>query len=142
MKLQPNIFDRIRSADSRFAQFTQKFDEFVKTLEYFSERRCPEAGVVITKTDDPLVIHATYRTVCVSVRMLCELSETSVATARVVCILEKPSFQIEKKIIGSFTYNGQGMANFEINDGRDPVEVQDKGPEIMLNILHLALQQA
>ena len=142
MKLQSNLIDCFASADRRFTQFTQKFEEFVDALEFFNEQRCPVSGIVITKTDDPLVVQATYRTVSVSVRMLCELSETSVATARVVCILEKPSFQTEKRRVGSFTYNGQGMANFEASDGSDPIEVQYMAPEIMLNFLHSALQQS
>ena len=142
MKLLLKPLDRFASADRRFTQFTQKFAEFVEALDYFKEQRCPVSGIVITKTDDPLVFQAAYRTVSVSVRMLCELSESSVATARVVCILEKPSFQIEKKLVGSFTYDGQGMANVETSDGNDPIDVQYMAPEIILNFLHLALQQS
>jgi hypothetical protein len=142
MKLHAKLLDRFVNAERRFNQFTKKFAEFVETLEFFKQQRCPVPGVEIKKTDDPLCVIAVYRTVSISLRMLCELSKDSVALARVVCVLETPSFAAEKRILGSFTFNGQGFTDFEPEEGEDPLEVQYMAPEIVLHFLHLALESS
>ena len=141
MKLQSKLIDRFASTERRFDQFTEKFAAFTKRLEFFSEPRCPVRGVLVTKTDDPLFLVVSFRTVAIGIRMLCELTDTSTASARVVCTLDKPSFSIEKKPLGSFSFNGQGFTDHEIADGEDPVDLEYMAPEIVLNLLHLALQR-
>lgn len=141
MKIQSKIVERFAIADRRFDQLTQKFAAFVKTLEFFGESRCPVRGVLVTKTDDPLLVLVAYRTVTITVRMLCELSDAGVGSGRVVCTLEKPSFTTEKKLVGSFSFNGQGFTDHEVADGEDPIELEYMAPEIVLSFLHLGLQQ-
>lgn len=141
MKLQTNIFDHFSNAERRFAQFGPRFSAFVETLEFFQEPRCPVPRVKIKKTDDPLHFVVEYRTVSVGFRMLCELSEASVASARVVCVIEKPSFTAEKRILGSFTFNAQGLADFKVSGDADPIDIQYMAPEIVLHFLHLALER-
>lgn len=141
MKLQSKLVDRFAIAERRFDQLTEKFAAFTKTLEFFAEPRCPVRGVLITKTEDPLFLVVTYRTAVIGIRMLCELTETGTASARIVCTLEKPSFSAEKQLLGSFSFNGQGFTDHEVAEGEDPVEVEYMAPEIVLSLLHLALQR-
>ncbi len=140
MKIQPNLFDQFANAERRFNHLTEKFAAFIKALEFFAEPRCPVRDVLITNTEDPLYLVVTYRTVAVGIRMLCELTDTGVASARIVCTLEKPSFTVDKKLLGSFSFNGQGFTDYEVADGEDPVEMEYMAPEIVLSFLHLALQ--
>ena len=141
MKLHPRLIDQFAIAERRFTQLTEKFAAFTKALEFFTDPRCPVRGVLITKTDDPLFLVVTYHTVAIGIRMLCELTDTGVASARIVCTLEKPSFSVDKKVLGSFSFNGQGFTDHEVTEGEDPVEVEYMAPEIVLSLLHLALQR-
>ena len=88
------------------------------------------------------MVVVTFRTVTISLRMLCVLTEAGVASACVVCVLEKPSFSTEKKRIASFSFNGQGFTDHEVAQGEDPVEVEYMAPDIVLGLLDLALQQS
>jgi hypothetical protein len=141
MRLLPTAINRFAAADRRFDQFTQKFAGFVaRTLDYFSEQRCPVRGVLVTRTDDPLAVIVTYRTVTLGIHMLCELTHEGAASGRVLCTLEKPSFSKEKRLLGSFSFNSQGITDFEADEGDDPIDLEYMAPEIVLTLLHQALQ--
>lgn len=141
MKIQADIIKRFENADRRFNQLTPMFAAFVKALDFFSDLRCPVRDVHVSTTEDPLLVLVRYRTVLIGISMLCELSDRGIGTGRIVCSLEKPSFSKEKKIIGSFGFNGQGLTDHEVTPGDDPVSLEYMAPQIVLSFLHLALQK-
>ena len=140
MKLQTDLLNRFKSADRRFDRFTENFAAFTMALDDFADAQCPVRGVKITKSDDPHFFAVAYRTVTIDIRMLCELSDTGTATARVICTLARPSFAMERKVLGSFTFDGQGVTDHEVDEGDDPVGMDYMAHEIVLSFVQLALQ--
>ena len=140
MKLQTDLLNRFKSADRRFDRFTENFAAFTMALDYFADAQCPVRGVKITKSDDLHSFAVTYRTVTIDIRMFCELSASGTATARVICTLARPSFALERKVLGSFSFDLQGITDHEVDEGDDPVGMDHMAPEIVLSFVQLALQ--
>ena len=140
MKLQTDLVNRFKSADRRFDRFTEHFVAFTTALDDFADAQCPVRGVKITKSDDLHSFAVTYRTVTIDIRMLCELSDTGTATARVICTLARPSFSLDSKVLGSFGFDGQGISDHEVAEGDDPVGMDHMAREIVLSFVQLALQ--
>lgn len=131
--------DRFANADRRFDLLAQKYANFVNALSFFEERRCPVRGISVTKTDDPLSVRVRYRTVTICLQMLYEMSDSGSVSGRVVCIIEKPLFSTERRLIDSVSFNTQGL--IEVNEGEPPLELEHMAPEIVLGFLNLGLNQ-
>lgn len=141
MRLTANIVDRLSNAERRFVRLKEKFSVFVRQLEFFSEPRCPVRGVVITASSDGNFCTASFTTVTVGFRLLFTLAPNDVAAGKVVCTLEAPVFTETKPVLGSFTFKPQGLTDFEVAEGADPIDMEQHAIELVLHFVNAALER-
>lgn len=65
--------------------------------------------------------------------------EDSSLHGSVFCLRESPKFIESKDIIGTFTFNGRGITNFEVDDGNDALEIEYNAGDIIMHFVNQAL---
>ena len=140
MKLKAQALDRLAQADSRFARFDERFNGFVQQLAFFNEPRCPLKGVEVEVSPAERRFTVKYRTLVVGFRLLFQLNTQGSPSARIACTLEEPSSDKDKVSLGTFKFDPQGFTDFEVDQGADPIELEEMAPEILAHFIRLALE--
>lgn len=141
MHLTDNLVDRLSNVDRRFERLKEKFFDFVRQLEFFSEPRCPVRGVVVISSLDETFFSASFATVTVGFRLILNLTPDAVASGKVVCTLESPIFTENKPLLGFFTFKPSGITNFEVPAEEDPIDIEQHAVEIVLHFVNAALER-
>lgn len=139
MKLAPHFVHELSQANGRFEELTQIFRAFVGDLAHFKNIGYMVSGIEAKEIGDPLCFTVSYRSVLVSFRLICGLSLSNKASAHVLCTLEKPAYITEDRLLGSFSFNFQGITDIEVSSGTGHAEIRYAAQDIVLHFLHLAL---
>lgn len=142
MKLTQNVVDRLISAQSRLSRIRGQFERFYKSLDFLAEPNCPIHGITLTKTGDASFCIVSFETVSVGLRFLQTFNSSGLASGRMVATLESPKFTATPTVLGSVTFNPQGLTDFEFEDGADPLDMDTHAVVIALHFVHLALERS
>lgn len=141
MNIEHNIVNKSIHAERRYVRLKEKFSEFARGAEYCLEPRCEVKGVVISISENREYFDALFATIQVRFQFtVCYAADNSLR-GKVICILQTPSFTDTKKIIGTFTFNGQGEADFEVPAGADKIELGYSAVELVLHFLDKGIRQ-
>lgn len=58
-----------------------------------------------------------------------------------MCSRQIPGLYKDSDILGSFTFLGNGHTDFEVEPGRDPIELEYDAEKIVLHFLNLAIDK-
>lgn len=141
MRLTPNLLDRFINAERRFERIEERFAAFQKQLDFFGESRCPLRGIKVEKSADGLACKLAFPTVSVAFRLLLSLTATGIATGKVVCTLEEPRFATDTPVLGSFTFNVQGVTDLEVHEDADVIDIEQHAIELALHFINAALER-
>jgi hypothetical protein len=143
MQLRQNQLNQLNGAQNRFLKLRDQFKTFVGQLEFFGNPRCPVQGVSVSGLADDLSFLVQFATIQLSMRLHLEVGDQGVAKGKVLVHLHKPWLNNDTPVLlGSFTFNGQGVTDIQDASGQDPAEMDTHAPEIVAHFLGLALQQS
>lgn len=140
MKLTANIFNTFINIERRHIRLKEAFTEFTKQQQFFSESKCPIHGVMVTLSEEGEHFDVAFATIKVRFQFLVSCTIDGPVVGKVVCILQQPSFTETQPVIGAFTFNAQGITDFETPAGADQIELSNQAFEIVLHFLNLALE--
>lgn len=141
MNIENNIVNKIVYAERRYVRLKEKFAEFAQGAEYFLDPGCEIKSVVVSVSENCEYFDAFFATIQIRFHFtVCYAADNSLR-GKVICILQSPSFTDTKKIIGTFTFNGQGEADFEVPKSADKIELAYSAVEIVLHFLDQGINQ-
>lgn len=141
MKLSPDAtLYALNRAKRRYAKFQERFDEFSKALEWFDSPQSQLKGVEHERSDDNRTETIKFEGVTIAFRLTRLISAVEGGPRiLVLCTLENPVIGEDKPHLGSFTFNDEGLTDFEAADMMDVPDVMGNAPDIVIHYLHLAL---
>lgn len=139
MKIVPNIAARIAATHRLHTKLRAVFDSFVAQLDYFASDKCEVPGVSISANAGSDTFTASLSTVRLAFTFVVQRTDAA-SRGHVVCVKEAPSFSDEVRILGSFSFDVQGLADIEVAPGEDPVDLNYAAVEVVLCFLDLALK--
>lgn len=141
MHIEKNIVNRITQAGRRYAKFQEAFASFIKGAEYFSNPQGEIKGVELVVPQGLGYFDVKLATIQIRFHFtICYAADDSLR-GKVVCVLQPQPFSDTKKILGSFTFNGQGETDFEVPVGEDKIELNYSAIEIVSHFLEQGIRQ-
>lgn len=139
MKLTEKVFDRIAHVARHYSRIQDRFASFLKETEYLTKSSSPIKGLSINASLEDNYFDVLFAGMTIRFSLLVTYSSDGVSSGRVVVVRVSPVFSDKKDIIGSFTFNGQGITDFESADDNDKLDIGYNASEIVLHFIDQAI---
>lgn len=139
MKLTEKVFDRVDHVARRYARFNEGFSSLLKGAEYLTEPSSPIKGLSLNASLDQNFFEVLFAGMTIRFCFFVAYGIDGALAGRVGVVRVRPTFSDTQDIIGSFSFNGQGITDFDTSDGNDKLEISYNAAEIVLHFLDQAL---
>lgn len=123
----------------RYSDLKARFDSFFNEAQYLLD---PSSKIVNLSFDavlDKNYFEVSFAGMQLRFQFVPSFLEDGSLHGTVYCLRESPNFTESKDIIGTFTFNGRGITNFEVDDGNDALEIGYNAAEIIMHFVNQAL---
>lgn len=141
MQISNEIVNEIARLNKRFTRLAQVFAGFVERAHYLVGEESPFKALKLEASTDGNFLDATFAGIRVRFQLLPGYGEDRSVRGRVMCSRQIPGLYKDSDILGSFTFLGNGHTDFEVEPGRDPIELEYDAEKIVLHFLNLAIDK-
>lgn len=141
MRISNNVLDEISHVDRRYTRLARIFAGFVERAQYLVGENSPLKWLKLEVSSGGNCLDAVFADLHVRFQLLPSYGEDGSVRGRVVCSREIPHLYKDSDILGSFTFSADGNTDFDVEPGRDPVEIEYHANNIVLHFVHLAIQK-
>lgn len=139
MELTKNVAEKVMRAERYYRRLKQVFAGFVERASFIEDAQCSVKGIKLTTSPAGDSLEVSVAGIHVRfVFLLCYESDGT-PRGKIICTREVPVISDNKDILGSFTFSGQGITDFEVNDGGDQIEMEYHALEIVMHFVDFAI---
>lgn len=139
MKLIPNSHEKIIQIGRRYSDLKARFHSFFNGAQYLLDPSSRIANLAFEAVLDKDYFDVSFAGMQLRFQFVPSFLEDGSLHGTVYCLRESPKFNEPKDIIGTFTFNGRGITNFEVDEGDDALEIEYNAGEILMHFVHQAL---
>lgn len=139
MKIDENIHGKAITIGRRYAQLKAAFENLYIGGQYLVEPASKLESFRFEPSLEKGYFDVFYSGLQVRFQFSPYYAEDDAVQGKVLCYREHPKFSKEPDLIGSFTFNGRGITDFEVIEGRDKLEMEVDGGDIILHFIDAAL---
>jgi len=141
MQISNKVIEEIALVDRRFTRFLQIFAGFVERAQYLIEENSKFKSFQLEISAEGNRLDAIFAGIRVRYQLLPSYGEDRSVRGRVMCLRQIPGLCDDNDILGSFTFMGNGITDFEVEPGHDPIELENDAVKIVLHFIALAIDK-
>lgn len=139
MELTKNVFERIAQVDKRHVRFMQIFATFVERVQFLGGPNSTIKGIKLEAAAQENILDVFFAGIRIRFLLLVCYGEDASPRGRVVCSRKIQNLFDTNDIVGSFTFSGQGVTDFDVEQGHESVEMEYHAIDIVLHFVNLAI---
>ncbi len=141
MKLAKQIFDQANYTMKMYGRYKEIFKRFFNSAKFLTQADTPVEGVVLKPMLEENYFDVFFSGVRIRFLFLANYGEDGVFAGKIVAVRVWPTFSETPDIIASFTFDGEGFANFELANDSDKINIEFKAAEIVLLVLDAVVRK-
>jgi hypothetical protein len=138
MKFNENVYDEIERHKNRIKKFDQLFMGFLTSLEYLKSAQSPIPDIVIEYVAGETHVDVKALGVHLRFHYVNSIKDGSLLPF-IACFRLMPEITKKSQYLGRTIFNGQGVCDFEVAEGKDPVTIDNNGDAVCLYFLKQAM---
>jgi len=139
MELTKNIVERITLVDRRHLRFRQIFVRFIEKAQYLAEPDSPIKGIKLEASTQEDLLKVSFGGIQVRFLLVVCYGDDGSPRGKVVCSRAVRNLSDTIDFVGSFTFSGQGITDFDFAQGDEDIEMEYHAIEIVLHFLNAAI---
>ncbi|MDP3087651.1 MAG: hypothetical protein Q8M99_05630 [Methylotenera sp.] len=125
--------------DKRYPALVDGFERFYRGSQFLINSKWKIPGFLFEPPTGNNYFDVFFAGMRLRFQMVATALEDGSLLGTIYCLRITPKFKELEDVIGSFTYNGQGITDFEVEENKDRIEIEHMAPEIIVNFINLAL---
>lgn len=140
MKIDANIVQRMAQLERKLNRFRAAFSGFIEGAKWLKQPNSPLKGIELQTSSQNDYLDVFFAGMCIRFLLLISYGEDGEPRGRVVCTRLIQGLSDKRIEIGCFLFSGQGMTDFEVDEGGDPIEMEYHAGLIVLNYIDQAIK--
>jgi hypothetical protein len=139
MKIIENVHEKTVAASKRYSRLKSGFERFYSGGQYLTAQQSRLENFVFQPFLESNYFEVLFLGMQIRFLFVSLYDENNSLQGNVICT--KYHFGHSEKLIqiGTFKFDGQGMTDFEVDEGQDRLEIEYNAPEIILHFINQAL---
>jgi hypothetical protein len=139
MKITENVYEKIVAASRRYSRLKSAFERFYAGGQYLSEQQSRLESFVFQPSFESNKFEILFLGMRIQFLFVPLFDGNNALQGNVICSKHHHVHSDKLIQIGSFKFDGQGMTDFEVDEGQDKLEIEFKAIDIMLHFVNEAL---
>ena len=140
MKLTEDVLNRTVNAQKQHRRLKAIFFEnFRRGAEYLTDEECPIKDLTLASSLDENYFDIFFLEMQIRFRFFTYYGADDVLTGKVAVLRQSPTLSKTPDVIGGFSFNAEGMTDFEAAEGNKKIEIGHGAKAIILHFIDQAL---
>ena len=140
MKIDANIVQYMAQVERKMNRFRAVFSGFIEGVKWLKQPSFPVQEIEFRASPQNDYLDVLFAGMSIRFVLLIGYGEDGEARGRIVCLRQVPVLSEKRDVIGTFLFTGQGVTDFEVDVGNDPIEMEYHAGLIVLHYINQAIK--